>query len=293
MPAGDVVTMAEVGHCRGPHDLDEPPTAAVVYLENGMVRGPVARGRMSSVGAVLSPSFRNISASSTGLLAVGSAGSAGSRGHAQIPTSTGSPPYSPATTAAPAGIRLPVVAPRNSVVQVPSARRTPASYMTTAAPDGSTLTSAARRSSSRQPYSATAAASTFEASGPSSKSSAGVATSPRVTPAGGAGMTAPHSPGVLVQFLSVTEIDDELAALPEFAFLNENAEQAGVTGPSPNVERIEPRSDQRAEVRRRPTARGLPSRRRAERAHLGHGDRRARRARTGGRPAGPRPVGLA
>jgi pimeloyl-ACP methyl ester carboxylesterase len=52
-------------------------------------------------------------------------------------------------------------------------------------------------------------------------------------------MTAPDSPGVLVQFLSVTEIDDELAALPEFAFLNENAEQAGVTGPPPNVERID------------------------------------------------------
>jgi hypothetical protein len=39
--------------------------------------------------------------------------------------------------------------------------------------------------------------------------------------------------------MSVTEIDDELAALPEFAFLNDNAEQAGVTGPSPNVERID------------------------------------------------------
>ena len=43
------------------------------------------------VRAVLSPNFRNTSASSTGLLAVGSSGSAGSRGHAQIPTSTGSP----------------------------------------------------------------------------------------------------------------------------------------------------------------------------------------------------------
>jgi len=37
----------------------------------------------------------------------------------------------------------------------------------------------------------------------------------------------------------VTENDDELAALPEFALLNENAEQAGVTGPSPTVERID------------------------------------------------------
>ena len=37
----------------------------------------------------------------------------------------------------------------------------------------------------------------------------------------------------------MTEIDDELAALPEFAFLKENAEQAGVTGPSPTVERID------------------------------------------------------
>jgi pimeloyl-ACP methyl ester carboxylesterase len=37
----------------------------------------------------------------------------------------------------------------------------------------------------------------------------------------------------------VTEIDDELAALPEFAFLKENAEQAGVTGHSPTVERID------------------------------------------------------
>ena len=52
-------------------------------------------------------------------------------------------------------------------------------------------------------------------------------------------MAAAHSPGVLVQFMSVTEIDDELAALPEFAFLDENVEQAGVTGPSPNVERID------------------------------------------------------
>ncbi len=135
---------------------------------------------MSRVAASLSPNSRNSSASRTGLLAVGSAGSAGSRGHAQIPTSTGSPRYSPATTAAPAGIRLPVVAPSNSVVHVPSARRTPATYMTMAAPDGSTLTSAGRRSSSRQPYSATAAASTFVPSGPSSSSSTGVATSPRL-----------------------------------------------------------------------------------------------------------------
>jgi pimeloyl-ACP methyl ester carboxylesterase len=37
----------------------------------------------------------------------------------------------------------------------------------------------------------------------------------------------------------VTEIDDELAALPEFAFLQENAEQAGVTGPLPTVERVD------------------------------------------------------
>ncbi len=37
----------------------------------------------------------------------------------------------------------------------------------------------------------------------------------------------------------MTEIDDELAALPEFAFLNENAEQAGVAGLLPNVERID------------------------------------------------------
>ncbi len=37
----------------------------------------------------------------------------------------------------------------------------------------------------------------------------------------------------------MTEIDDELAALPEFAFLNENAEQAGVTGAEPTVERID------------------------------------------------------
>ena len=39
--------------------------------------------------------------------------------------------------------------------------------------------------------------------------------------------------------MSVTEIDDELAALPEFAFLNENAEQAGVASPEPTVERID------------------------------------------------------
>jgi pimeloyl-ACP methyl ester carboxylesterase len=37
----------------------------------------------------------------------------------------------------------------------------------------------------------------------------------------------------------VTENDDDLAALPEFALLNENAEQTGVTGPSPTVERID------------------------------------------------------
>lgn len=37
----------------------------------------------------------------------------------------------------------------------------------------------------------------------------------------------------------MTEIDDELAALPEFAFLQENADQAGVTGPMPTVERID------------------------------------------------------
>ena len=37
----------------------------------------------------------------------------------------------------------------------------------------------------------------------------------------------------------MTEIDDEMATLPEFALLNENAEQAGVTGPLPTVERID------------------------------------------------------
>jgi pimeloyl-ACP methyl ester carboxylesterase len=37
----------------------------------------------------------------------------------------------------------------------------------------------------------------------------------------------------------VTEIDDEMAALPEFALLKENAEQGGVTGPLPTVERID------------------------------------------------------
>ena len=36
----------------------------------------------------------------------------------------------------------------------------------------------------------------------------------------------------------MTEIDDELAALSEFVFFQENAEQAGVTGPMPTVERI-------------------------------------------------------
>jgi len=37
----------------------------------------------------------------------------------------------------------------------------------------------------------------------------------------------------------VTEIDEEMAALPEFALLEENAAQAGVTGPLPTVERID------------------------------------------------------
>jgi pimeloyl-ACP methyl ester carboxylesterase len=37
----------------------------------------------------------------------------------------------------------------------------------------------------------------------------------------------------------VTETDNEMAALPEFALLEENAAQAGVTGPLPTVERIE------------------------------------------------------
>jgi len=37
----------------------------------------------------------------------------------------------------------------------------------------------------------------------------------------------------------VTGIDDELAALPEFAFLQDNAEQAGVTGPLPTAERVD------------------------------------------------------
>ena len=37
----------------------------------------------------------------------------------------------------------------------------------------------------------------------------------------------------------MTEIDDEMAALPEFALLKENAEQGGVTGPLPTVERID------------------------------------------------------
>ena len=37
----------------------------------------------------------------------------------------------------------------------------------------------------------------------------------------------------------MTEIDEEMAALPEFALLEENAAQAGVTGPLPTVERID------------------------------------------------------
>ena len=37
----------------------------------------------------------------------------------------------------------------------------------------------------------------------------------------------------------MTEIDDEMAALPEFALLKENAEQGGATGPLPTVERID------------------------------------------------------
>lgn len=38
----------------------------------------------------------------------------------------------------------------------------------------------------------------------------------------------------------VTDVsEDELAELPEFALLHENAEQAGVSGPLPDVERVE------------------------------------------------------
>ena len=76
----------------------------------------------------------------------------------------------------------------------------------------------------------------------------------------------------------VTEIsEDELAGLSEFSLLSENAEQAGVAGPLPDVKRVDVRHAERQSQRAAlgsDAAGRLSARRRPECTHLGHRHRR-------------------